>query len=300
MTPERRDERRTAPPSGAASVWRLRDRALSWERRPLVMGILNLTPDSFHAASRVAPEAAAARAAAMVADGADLLDLGAESTRPGAAPVSAAEERDRLLPALAAVRAAVDVPLTVDTVHAATARGALAAGADGINDISAGTTEPAMLDLAAETGAGLVLMHMRGTPRTMQDAPAYDDAAAEVAAYLAGRAAAAEAAGVAPDRILVDPGIGFGKALAHNLVLLAELHCIAGGRGLLLGASRKSFIGHLTGAGTADRLGGSLAAVAAAHAAGAAVVRVHDVGPTRQMLEVLAAIDAAHGGVIGD
>jgi len=261
------------------------------------MGILNLTPDSFHAASRVVPgralAAAAAVAEAMTAGGADLLDLGAESTRPGAVAVSTAEEQDRLLPALEAVRTAVDVPLTVDTIHAETARLALDAGADGVNDISAGTAEPEILDVAARAGAGLVLMHMRGVPRSMQDDPEYDDVAGEVTAYLSERAAAAEAAGVAPECILVDPGIGFGKTLEHNLTLLARMRRIAGRRGLLLGASRKSFIGHLTGADTPDRLGGSLAAVAAAYAAGAAAVRVHDVAPTRQMLDVLAAMDDA-------
>lgn len=256
------------------------------------MGILNLTPDSFHAASRVSSDDAATTARAMVDAGAEILDLGAMSTRPGSEAVSEAEEIARLEAALPAVRAAVDVPLTVDTSRGAVARRALALRADGINDIEGGA-DPDLLAAVADAGAGLVLMHMRGEPATMQDAPDYDDVVDEVAAFLEARAAAAEAAGVAGDRILVDPGIGFGKNLDHNLELLAALDEVAGGRGLLLGASRKSFIGVLTGADVGDRLAGSLAAAAAAHRAGAAVVRVHDVAATMQLLEVLAAIDAA-------
>ena len=293
MTRRSSVDQRTAPQSGAVSVWRLRERTIDWSRRPAVMGVMNLTPDSFHAESRIPTDAAADAAAAMVEAGAEILDLGAESSRPGAESVSEAAEQDRLLPALAAVRAAVDVPLTIDTTRAETARLALELGADGINDISAGMVEPSILDVVARYGAGLVLMHMRGTPRTMQDEPQYRNVVAEVAVYLEERAAAAETAGIAGDRVLVDPGLGFGKTLEHNLALLAGLKTIAGGRGLLLGASRKSFIGRLTGAEVTDRLGGSLAAAAAAHAAGAAVIRVHDVGPTRQFLEVLAAVDGA-------
>lgn len=292
MTSPIRDDSRTAPHSGAVPVWRLGDRAVEYATRPAVMGILNLTPDSFHEGSRVAGDRAAEAAVVMVAEGAEILDLGAESSRPGADPVSAAEEQDRLLPALEAVRAAVDVPLTVDTYRPGTARLALASGADGINDISA-CGDPEMLGVAVEARAGLVLMHMKGEPRSMQDEPSYHDVVTEVAALLASRAAASTAAGLDADRVLVDPGIGFGKTLEHNLALLAALDRIGGGFGVLLGASRKSFIGMLTGADADDRLGGSLAAVAAAHRAGAAVVRVHDPAPTRQMLEVLAAVDGA-------
>lgn len=278
-----------APASGAAAFL-LGDRALTPPGRPLVMGILNATPDSFHAASRVDARAAADLARAMADAGAELLDVGAESTRPGSAPVDAEAELRRLLPVVEAVRRVCDLPLTVDTRRAAVARAALDAGADGINDVSAGRDDPELLPLAAARGAGLVLMHMQGTPATMQTAPAYADPVAEVRAFLAGRATAAEAAGVDPRRILVDPGIGFGKTLEHNLALLRGLARAAGGRPCLLGASRKSFIGRLTGAETPDRLGGSLAAAAAALDAGAAVVRVHDVAATRQFLDVLAAI----------
>lgn len=276
-----------------APAWNLGARVLTPPGRPLVMGILNLTPDSFYAASRHVDAAAVAdAAAAMAAAGADLLDLGAESTRPGAAPVSPAQERDRLLPALSAVRARTDLPLSVDTVNAETAAAALAAGAEAVNDISAATHDPAMLDLVARAGCGLVLMHMRGTPRTMQVDPRYDDVVAEVAAYLAARADAAQDAGVAAPRVLVDPGIGFGKTVAHNLALLASLPAVAGSRGLLVGASRKSFLRGFGGSAPEDRLGGSLAALAAAYAGGASVVRVHDVAASVQFLDALAAIAA--------
>ncbi len=293
MDSDRHDStRETAPRPGAVSYWRLGDRTLDFTRRPLVMGIINVTPDSFHAPSRANAERAAEMAREMIAAGADLLDLGAESSRPGAEPVDASDEQARLLPALEAVRAACDLPLTIDTYRAETARLALAAGADGVNDITGGQGDPDMLSLAAETGCGLILMHMQGTPGTMQENPRYDDVVAEVAAELADRAEAAETAGVARDHIVVDPGIGFGKTLAHNLALMARLRDVAGGRPLMLGASRKSFIGQLTGDGTPQRLGGSLAAVAVAHDHGAAIVRVHDVHATVQFLDVLAAITA--------
>jgi len=258
------------------------------------MGIVNLTPDSFWAGSRAGgAETAVAGALRLAAEGADLLDLGAESSRPGAEPVGAAEEQDRLLPVLEALRGETDLPLTVDTVRAGTARAALAAGADAINDISAGVADPGMMPLAAEAGCGLVLMHMQGTPRTMQDDPRYHDVVAEVRGWLAARVRLAGEAGVAPERLMVDPGIGFGKNLAHNLALLKELRGIAGGRPLLLGASRKRFIAAVTGAAVEDRLPGSLAAVAAAWHGRATMVRVHDVAATRQFLEVMKAIAAA-------
>jgi len=269
-------------------------RVLSASRRPLVMGVLNLTPDSFHAPSRLTdPEAAVDAALAQVAAGADILDLGAESTRPGSRPVETDEEQRRLLPTLQALRRRSDIPISVDTRRAATARAALDGGADVVNDISAGRHDPELLPLVVQRACGLVLMHMRGTPATMQNELYYDDVVAEVGAFLAARAATAERAGVPPRRIVVDPGIGFGKDLDHNLRLLAALETIAGGRRLLLGASRKRFIGHLTGAEAADRLPGSLAALAVAYHAGATVVRVHDVEPSVQFLETLAAVDGA-------
>jgi dihydropteroate synthase len=295
-----RPDGRTMPAAPGERVWDIgAGRALSAVRRPLVMGIVNLTPDSFHPASRrPAAGDAVSTALAQFASGADLVDLGAESTRPGSRPVPPDEEQARLLPALRALRRRTDAPVSVDTRHADTARRALELGADVINDVSAGRDDPGMLPLAARAGCGLVLMHMRGDPASMQRNPRYDDVVAEVGAFLADRAAAAEAAGVAPARIAVDPGIGFGKTLDHNLRLLAELRRVAGTRPLLVGASRKRFIEFLTGAPVEDRLPGSLAALAAARWAGAAVVRVHDVAASVQFLDTLAAIEsatAAHG-----
>jgi dihydropteroate synthase len=260
--------------------------------RPLIMGIVNLTPDSFHAPSRPKGTAAAVEhALRLIDEGADILDLGAESSRPGSDPIGAEEELRRLLPVLRTLRDETDRPLTVDTIRSTTAAAALDSGADAINDISAGTADPLLLDLAAARGCGLILMHMQGTPGTMQQAPAYGDVVAEVTGWLTGRCRVAEEAGVAGERLVVDPGIGFGKTLRHNLDLMRQLDRVAGDRPLLLGASRKSFIGQLTGAETADRLPGSLAAVAAAWRHRAAIVRVHDVAATVQFLDVLRATD---------
>lgn len=282
-------------PPFRAPGWNLGRLSLEPRDHPLVMGVINATPDSFHAGSRRAdPAAAVAAARAMAAAGADLLDLGAESTRPGARAIGQDEELARLLPVIEAIRAALPhIPLTIDTTRAGTARAALAAGADAVNDISAGLADPDLLPLVAGTGCGMILMHRQGTPRTMQDAPRYGDVVAEVAAHLAERVAAAEAEGIPRGRLLVDPGIGFGKTLDHNLALLARLGDLGGDVGLLLGASRKRFIGDVTGADTCDRLPGSLAALAAGYLAGAAAVRVHDVAESVQFLRVLAAVGRA-------
>jgi len=278
----------------APPPWSLGTRQLSARPRPLVMGIVNLTPDSFYPASRqLDPSLAVAAALAMEKAGADLLDLGAESSRPGAAGVTATEEQLRLLPVLRELRRHSEIPVTVDTTRSETAQLSLEAGADGINDITAGTGDPELLAVAAANDCSLILMHMQGSPRTMQDDPQYADVVTEIGDYLAQRVTAAEAAGVTPARIMVDPGIGFGKTLAHNLTLLARLDRIGRGRPVLVGASRKSFIGDLTGAAVADRLGGSLAALAAAYLAGVRVVRVHDVAESVQFLDTLAAIAAA-------
>ncbi len=274
-----------------APSWGLGRLVLRPRGRPLVMGILNLTPDSFHGPSRnLTVEKALGAAQTMITAGVDILDLGAESSRPGAALISAAEEQDRLLPVLEALRAASTVPVSVDTIRASTARFALQSGADAVNDISACRHDPDMLALIAEAGCGVVLMHMQGNPRTMQDNPCYEDVVASVKAHLEERFAAAQDAGIKPDRIAVDPGIGFGKTLVHNLALLGGLREIAAGRPLLLGASRKSFIGEITGAAVDQRLPGSLAALAMAFLAGTSLVRVHDVPASIQFLTVLEAV----------
>lgn len=231
----------------------------------------------------------------MVAAGAGALDVGAESTRPGAHPVAVAEELGRLLPVLRAVRAAVAVPLSVDTTKASVARAALDAGADIVNDVSAGRFDRAMLPLCAREQVPVVLMHMQGRPATMQRRPRYRDVVSDVTDFLARRAAAARAAGIPGDAIVLDPGIGFGKTLAHNLSLLAKLDVVANlGYPILVGVSRKGFIGALLGgAGPADRLHGTAAAVALAVAHGARLVRVHDVAAMRDVVAVAAAVAVA-------
>ncbi|MBD3220713.1 dihydropteroate synthase [bacterium] len=288
-----RDDRARRRSPYPISGWDLGRLRLHAPARPLVMGILNVTPDSFYPGSRrPEPDAAVDQALAMIAAGAELLDMGAESTRPGAEPVPDAQEQDRLLPVLEGLRGQTDVPLSVDTRRASTAGLAIEAGADVINDIGAGR-DPGMLPLLGRSRAGVVLMHMQGEPDSMQRDPRYDDPVAEVRDWLEDRVTAAVAAGVDENRVLVDPGLGFGKLLPHNLALLADLRRVAAGRRLLVGASRKSFVGAITGAGVDDRLPGSLAALAAAHAAGAMVVRVHDVAASVQFLDVLAAIAEA-------
>ncbi len=271
---------------------------------PLVMGVLNLTPDSFSdggawfAPDRPdSPERAVARALEMIDQGADLLDLGAESTRPGggvygrgARTVPPEEELERLLPVLERVREATDAPLSVDTRKAAVAERALAAGADLINDVSA-LGDPVMASLVAEAGCPVVLMHSRGDLSTMQRAIHFDDLLGEIRAELGAAIDRAESSGIARERILVDPGIGFGKTAEQNLALLGALPDLGAlGRPLLVGASRKSFLGKVTGSPPEHRLPGSLAAAARAAAGGAAVLRVHDVLETAELLAVWRAI----------
>ncbi|HEX4180347.1 MAG TPA: dihydropteroate synthase [Caulobacteraceae bacterium] len=261
------------------------------------MGIINVTPDSFSDGGRFFdPAAAIARAKALIAEGADLLDIGGESTRPRAEPVPETEEIARVVPLIAAIRAASDVPISIDTMKPAVARAAMAAGATIWNDVTALTFAPDSPATAAALGCGVILMHMQGRPADMQDDPRYSDVASEVADYLEARAAAAMAAGVRREAIRIDPGLGFGKTAAHSLALLGQLdRIIALGFPVVLGASRKSFIGGVDGAARPadDRLGGSLAAALAGARAGVAVVRVHDVRQTRQALAVQAAIAAA-------
>ncbi len=252
----------------------------------LLMGIVNVTPDSFSDGGRyLDPDAAIAHGRELRAAGADVLDVGGESTRPGAAAVGAPEEKARVLPVIEAL-AADGARVSVDTSKAEVADAALAAGAEIVNDVTA-LRDPAMAALCAEAGCGVVLMHMKGTPRTMQDDPTYVDVVAEVRGFLAERLEAAAAAGVDRERIWVDPGIGFGKAVEHNLELIARLDRIADlGRPVVIGASRKNFIGAITDRPVDRRLGGSIAAGIVAASTGAAVLRVHDVAATVEALRV--------------
>ena len=270
--------------------WRVRGRVLDGAR-PLIVGILNVTPDSFSDRGAFAePLAALRHAETLVREGADVLDIGGESTRPGAEPVSADEEFRRVLPVL---REAVSlgVPISIDTYKASVARAALDAGAAIVNDITA-LGDPEMAEVVATFGAGLILMHMQGTPQTMQKDPRYADVVDEVRAFLAGRRGVAERAGVPVENIVLDPGVGFGKALEHNLELLARMdELVAMGSPILVGVSRKRFIGTLAGVDEPrDRGPGSLAAMLAARARGVSMFRVHDAGAARQALTVFDAI----------
>ena len=259
-----------------------------------VMGIVNVTPDSFSDGGRLGTVATAvAHGLHLAEQGADILDIGGESTRPGAEPVSEAEEIERVAPVIEGLRAAWPGPISIDTMKPAVARAAVAAGATMWNDVTALGHAPDSLATAADLGCDVVLMHMRGEPRTMQSDPRYDDVVAEVPAWLRARAQAAVAAGVARERIWLDPGIGFGKTADHNLALTANLARLAGlGFPVLYGASRKRTIQSIdpTAADPADRLGGSLALALTAARNGAAIVRVHDVRETVQALAVQAAV----------
>ncbi|KAF0812585.1 Dihydropteroate synthase [Andreprevotia sp. IGB-42] len=259
--------------------------------RPLVMGIVNITPDSFSDGGRHATTAAAiAHARRLVADGADMLDIGGESTRPGAAFVPADEEMARVLPVLAALQP-LGVPLSIDTRKPAVMHAALQAGVDLVNDITALEGQGA-LAMLAQSPAAVCLMHMQGEPQTMQAAPQYDDVVAEVTAYLAARRNAALAAGIASDRIVLDPGFGFGKNLAHNAALFRALPATIAQLGCpqLIGVSRKRMLGDITGQPVEARLPASIAAALLAAQAGAAILRVHDVKETVDALKVLRAL----------
>lgn len=259
---------------------------------PYLMGVLNVTPDSFFDGGRfLDPKAAVERALRLAEEGADLLDVGGESTRPGAPPVPADEEIRRVLPVLERLAArGFAVPISVDTGKAEVARAALAAGAALVNDVGA-LADPEMAQAVAQAGVPAVLMHKRGTPADMQSRASYRDLLAEVKAELAAALGRAAAAGVPPERTILDPGIGFAKTADQSLRLLSRLADLGAlGRPLLVGPSRKSFIGHVTGAPPAERLAGTLAAVAAAVLGGATFVRVHDVAAARQAARVAAAI----------
>jgi dihydropteroate synthase len=256
------------------------------------MGVVNVTPDSFSDGGLfLDPRAAVAHGVELAAEGADVLDVGGESTRPGAEPVGAEEELRRVLPVIEGLAAAgTGAQLSIDTSKLAVARAAVEAGASYVNDVTAFRADPEIAGLVADRGVDCCLMHMRGEPRTMQADPVYDDVVSDVKAFLEERLAAAVAAGVAEERITLDPGIGFGKTLAHNLELLRRLdELTALGRPLLIGTSRKSFLGHMTGREVADRLAGTIATNVLAWERGASVFRVHDVAPVADALAVAAA-----------
>jgi dihydropteroate synthase len=286
-------------------------RVFDWERvcgaRVAVMGIVNVTPDSFSDGGRfLEPDAAVAHGLALAAQGADALDVGGESTRPGAAPVPADEELARVMPVVQRLAAATNVPVSIDTTKAAVARAALAAGAMVVNDVSAGRHEPEILDVTAEAGAGYVVMHMQGEPRTMQVDPRYDDVVAEVGDSLVERIDAARAAGIAPGAIAADPGVGFGKTVQHNLQLLAGLRALAERVQVpvMVGTSRKTFIGRLLARVTGaredlpvdQREEGTLATVVWAVERGASIVRVHEVLPAVRAVRLLDAVRTAEAG----
>ncbi len=261
---------------------------------PAVMGILNVTPDSFSDGGRFDDRRSAKRhAAAMAGQGAAIIDIGGESTRPGSRGIGAQEELDRVIPVIEAVRSVTDVPISIDTTKAVVMREAVAAGAAMINDVCALQGEGA-LEAAADLQVPVCLMHMQGEPRTMQANPSYDDVVAEVAAFLDGRAVACVEAGLAADLLVVDPGFGFGKTRRHNIELLANLRQLrARGRPVLFGASRKSTLGELTGRDVDERMAASVAAAVIAVMNGADIVRVHDVDATIDALRVAQAVIGA-------
>ena len=275
-------------------------RRLELGDRAWLMGIVNVTPDSFADGGRYAdPARAVAHGLALVAEGADIVDVGGESTRPGSRPVPEAEETARVVPVVAGLRRESRALISVDTTKAAVARAALDAGADIVNDISAFRFDPAMAGVVARSGAAAVLMHMKGTPATMQDDPRYDDLVGEIAAFLDDRLRVAEAAGVPRERLVVDPGIGFGKTVAHNLEILrraADFQAL--GRPLLLGFSRKAFLGRvLGGLPPEERLEATIAAAVLAVERGAHILRVHDVGPVARAVRAAEAVlDAGPSG----
>jgi len=271
---------------GVGRSWRTARRAIDLSN-PVLMGVLNITPDSFSDGGRFFDhDSAIRRVEQLVAEGADIIDIGGESTRPGSLPVSEDEELDRVLPVLEAA-AALDVPISIDTTKSAVARAALAAGAEIINDISGLRFDPEMGRLAADSGAGLVLMHMRGEPRTMQERIQYDDLLGEIRTELNESAKSALSAGCRRDQLVLDPGIGFGKTAEQNLEVIDELGRIGElGFPVLIGPSRKSFIGKTLGLDVEDRLEATLAACVIALDRGARIFRVHDVRPARRALDM--------------
>jgi len=272
--------------------FRAREKTFELGRRTWLVGVVNVTPDSFFDGGLYfEPARAIERALALAAEGADIIDIGGESSRPGSSPISAKEEKRRILPVVEVLKQKNGILVSVDTTKAEVAEAALAAGADIINDISAGRFDPRMLPLAAESGAALILMHMKGTPRTMQVAPHYDDLLGEVKAFLRERLEAAESCGVPRENLLLDPGIGFGKKLEHNLALLNNLGALADlERPLVVGISRKSFIGKILKLEAPERLEGTIAAAVVSLLRGASLLRVHDLQAVKRAIAVAEAI----------
>lgn len=268
--------------------------AVDLSNRPLILGIVNVTPDSFSDGGRFfEPNRAVDQALRLVEEGADGVDIGGESTRPGATPVPEDDERRRVIPVIQALADRVAVPISIDTRKPAVAREALNAGASVINDVT-GFRDPAMVDLAAETDATCVVMHMRGTPETMNDLAHYRDVVGEMMDYFAQRLETLRAAGIEATRVALDPGIGFAKKRRHNLAILKRLGEFASlGRPILLGTSRKRLLGEVTGRGELDRLAGTLATTVTGYLKGARIFRVHDVAPARDALAMAAAIESA-------
>jgi dihydropteroate synthase len=263
--------------------------------RPMVMGILNVTDDSFYDGGRYAdPSRAVERGLAMCEDGADIIDIGGESTRPGADPVGTKDEIEKVVPLVSALAEMIDVPISVDTYKAEVAREAVGAGAAVINDISALRFDESMAGVAAAAGVPVVVMHMQGTPRDMQKNPSYNDAVKEIAGFLRERVEYAASEGVGRDSVIVDPGIGFGKTTEHNLEILSGIASFRGiGCPVLVGPSRKSFIGNVLNLPVEERLEGTAAAVAVAVMNGADIVRVHDVKEMVRVVKLAGAIAAA-------
>ncbi len=270
----------------------VRGRRLTLGPRAWLMGVLNITPDSFSDGGRYFDAAKAVdHGLALAAEGADVLDVGGESTRPGSLPVPEAEETRRVVPVIKALRARTAALISVDTTKAAVAQAALEAGADIVNDTSALRFDPAMAGVVARSGAAVVLMHMKGTPLTMQNDPSYGDLLGEIAGFLDDRVRVAEAAGIPRERIIVDPGVGFGKSTAHNLELVRRqdvFHAL--GRPLLMGFSRKAFLGRVLGLPPDERLEGTIAAAVLSVERGAHILRVHDVGPVARAVRAAEAI----------
>ncbi|CAN5225660.1 dihydropteroate synthase [soil metagenome] len=273
-----------------ALVWRVGTRTLTCGPRTLVMGALNVTPDSFSDGGRfLDPEAAVARGIEMAQEGADIIDVGGESTRPGSEPVPEPEERDRVVPVVKRLSVEIDIPISIDTRKTGVAQAALEAGATMVNDTAAGRA-PGMFDVVRVAGAGMVLMHMRGDPKTMQQQTRYDDVLAEVGRFLEDRVSAAEAAGVERDRLAVDPGLGFAKTPQQNFLLMRHVRALERiGCPVVVGPSRKSFIGLVLDAEVDDRMEGTAGAAAWLAGHGAHIVRVHDV---REMVRVVKVVDA--------